>query len=201
MNQFFNNLAHAFNNLHVSLPTILGAGLGIAGVIWPAHQAQFIAIAGILVSYGVIAAANTPPSSQTPPSGSSAGGRVPIIFLFVIAGSVGLALGLTACSTTPQQASYRAAGTTVVTVDTAMNLWGAYVGANHPGTNEEAAVKSAYEKYQTSMAIVCDAGAAYAASGGTNSTASAAVDEAIANSSQELTDLENLIESFGVKLQ
>jgi hypothetical protein len=105
------------------------------------------------------------------------------------------------CQTTPQELSYQAAGTTIVTVDTAMNLWGAYVASNHPSTNEEAAVKSAFEKYQTAMALACDAGAAYAATGGTNSTATAALNQAVANSSQELLDLENLITSFGVKLQ
>lgn len=68
MNQFWNNLSHAASNLHVSVPTVLGAGLGIAGVIWPAYQGKFTAIAGILITYGVIAAANTPASKQTPPA-------------------------------------------------------------------------------------------------------------------------------------
>ncbi|MGH7939725.1 MAG: hypothetical protein ACREFR_01470, partial [Limisphaerales bacterium] len=151
----------------------------------------------------IIAAANTPAASQTPSATStkpSSAAKAPIAFLFSIAASIGLALGLTACNTTPQEAIYRAAGTTVVTADTAMNLWGAYVAADHPGTNEEAAVETAYEKYQASMAVVCDAGAAYAATDGTNATAAAAVNEAIANSGQELTDLENLISSFGVNL-
>lgn len=115
--------------------------------------------------------------------------------------ALAFSLFVSGCQTTPQQATYQAAGTTVVSVDAAMNLWGAYVAANHPGTNEEAAVKSAYEKYQAAMAVACDAGAAYAAAGGTNSTAAAALNEAIANSSTELLDLEKLISSFGVKLQ
>lgn len=125
--------------------------------------------------------------------------------LLIVAGITPLALAfgmvLSGCQTTPQQASYEAAGTTVVSVDAAMNVWGDYVAANHPGTNEEIAVRSAYEKYQSAMAVACDAGAAYVAAGGTNSTATAALNEAIANSSTELLDLEKLISSFGVKLQ
>jgi hypothetical protein len=67
MNQFINNVTHAFSNLHVSLPTIVGAGLGVAGIIWPQYQAKFTAIGAVLISYGIIAAANTPSSSQNPP--------------------------------------------------------------------------------------------------------------------------------------
>lgn len=124
-------------------------------------------------------------------------GALLMLLPFIVAGS----LIFSGCKTTPQQATYQAAGTTVVTVDSAMNLWGAYVAANHPGTNAELAVRSAYEKYQAGMAVACDAGAAYSATGGTNAIATAALNEAIANSSTELLDLENLISSFGVKLQ
>lgn len=125
--------------------------------------------------------------------------KIPILFLPII---IGLALGLTACkSSTPQQVTYQAAATTAVTVDAAMSEWGAYVAANQPGTNAEMIVASAYGQYQNSMAAVCDAGAIYSATSGTNAAAVAALNEAIANSSQELTDLENVISSFGVHLQ
>jgi hypothetical protein len=130
---------------------------------------------------------------STKPASSPGNGAV--VLLALLGGTV----LLNGCQT-PQQASYQAAGTTVVTVDTAMHLWGTYVSQNHPGTNEEIAVESAYEKYQNSMAIVCDAGEAYSATGGTNGTAIAGLDQAVVNASQELTDLENLIVSFGVNL-
>ncbi|MGH8023184.1 MAG: hypothetical protein ACRED1_06365 [Limisphaerales bacterium] len=134
-------------------------------------------------------------ASQTPSNSST---KIPIVFLFIICAS----MTLTACSSTaPQRVTYQAAGTTIVTVDAAMNEWGAYVAATHPGTNEEAAVQSAYQNYQNAMAVVCDAGAVYSAGGGTNATATAALDQAMANSSQELSDLETLIKNFGVKLQ
>jgi hypothetical protein len=129
-----------------------------------------------------------------------AGIKIPILFLFLPL-LISMAFGLTACQSTPQQATYQAAGTTIVSVDAAMTEWGAYVSTAQPGTNAETAVESGYEKYQAAMAVVCDAGAAYAATGGTNAQATAALDQAIANSSQELTDLETLISSFGVKLQ
>jgi len=112
---------------------------------------------------------------------------------------------MTGCGTTPQKVAYQAAGTTTVSVDTAMSLWGAYVAANHPPVAQEAAVKAAYEKYQASMATACDAGAIYAATSVTNapglSKASLALQQATSTAGQELTDLETLISSFGVKLQ
>lgn len=135
--------------------------------------------------------------NSKPTSSGSPGNGVPLLLAFM-GGTLFFSAG---CKTTPQEVTYQAAGTTVVTVDTAMNLWGAYVAANHPGTNAELAVQAGYQKYQNSMAVVCDAGAAYAATGGTNATAVAALDQAIANSSQNLTDLENLITGFGVHLQ
>jgi hypothetical protein len=66
MNQILANIVNAFTNLHVSIPTVLGAGLGIAGIVWPQYQAKFTAIAVVLISYGIIGAANTPASAQTP---------------------------------------------------------------------------------------------------------------------------------------
>jgi len=141
-------------------------------------------------------------AQSPPPSGPQSGPRIPVLF-FAVSCAVTLCSTclLTGCKTTPQQTTYQAAGTTVTTVDAAMKLWGAYVDTTHPGTNVEAAVQSAYQKYQSSFALACDAGAAYAATGGTNATTQAAFNLAIANSSQELLDLENLITSFGVKLQ
>jgi hypothetical protein len=105
---------------------------------------------------------------------------------------------LTGCSSTPQQVAYQSAGTTIVTVDTAMGLWGAYVAANQPGTNAEAKVKFAYEKYQTAMTILCDAGTVYSMTASTN--AASVLNLAASTAAQDLLDLENLITACGVKL-
>jgi len=139
-------------------------------------------------------------TSTPPPPAPGLGIKIPMLLAFA-----SIALMIIGCNTTPQKVAYRAAGTTVVSVDTAMNLWGAYVKANHPPVAQELAVENAFEKYQTSMAVALDAGAAYAATSVTNATflqkASLALQQASSTASQDLTDLENLITSFGVKLQ
>jgi hypothetical protein len=158
------------------------------------------AISGILIVVALIWSfvhhgnAADAPASSTPPTTTRP-------TLMLLAAGLAASLFWTGCASTPQQASYRAVGTTIVSVDTAMNLWGAYVAAKHPSPIQETAVKAAYEKYQASMTVVCDAGAAYSATGGTNATAVAAFNTAVANAGQELTDLENLMTSFGVTLQ
>ncbi len=109
------------------------------------------------------------------------------------------------CNTTPQKAAYTAVGTVQVSVDAAMNEWGAYVATAHPPVTEEQVVESAYIKYQTAFAVVCDAGSVYAATSVTNtagtSAASSALTQAINTANQDITDLETLITSYGVKLQ
>ncbi len=139
----------------------------------------------------------SPGASQKPSSGP---GVVSTFFLFsVLSGS----LVFSGCST-PQSTAYKSAGTVVVSVDTAMHLWGAYVAANHPSAAVEQEVESAYEKYQASMLVVCDLGAAYAATSVTNATATQqaqlALSQAITNADQELSDLETLLSQLGVKL-
>ena len=133
--------------------------------------------------------------THAPTDTPNPGNKLPALFLV---GSLALALG-TGCQSTPQLIAYQSAGTAIVSADTAMQLWGAYVAANHPGTNIEAQVKSAFEKYQASVAVLCDAGAIYSAAG-TNTTAAAAFSQATANAGQSLLDLENLLTTVGVKL-
>jgi hypothetical protein len=142
-------------------------------------------------------------AAPVPPSSSPAVGKAPL-FLVISAGAAMILCTGTGCSTTAQQAAYQAAATTTVTVDTAMNLWGAYVAANHPGPTAEAKVKAAFEKYQATMAVVLDTGAIYASTSATNSAAAgpaqAALNTATAQAAAELGDLETLITSYGVKL-
>jgi hypothetical protein len=151
-------------------------------------------LAGIYLSHRAHA---TAPSTPPPPSGQS-----PIILCVLLAG---LAASPLACSTSPQRASYQAAGATIISVDAVMTLWGDYVARNHPPASQEAAVKAAYEKYQASMAVACDAGAMYSAGDNVDDKAaailSASLRQAIADASQDLLDLENLIQTFGVKLK
>ncbi|HEX3626702.1 MAG TPA: hypothetical protein VH280_14915 [Verrucomicrobiae bacterium] len=163
--------------------TAIGAAMALIGFGWSVFQKW----------------ESTKPVSQSASQPTNRGAGVPLLLALIAGGT----LFFTGCKTapTPQQATYAAVGTTIVSVDAAMNLWGVYVANNHPSTNIELTVEAAYQKYQSSMAITCDAGEAYAATGGTNATAVAALNQAIANQSQELTDLETLLTSLGVKLQ
>jgi hypothetical protein len=68
MNQIGNNISHIFTNLHVSVPVAIAAGLAVAQVWLPHYAAQLNATAIALGGYGIIAAANTPAASQTPPA-------------------------------------------------------------------------------------------------------------------------------------
>jgi hypothetical protein len=64
MNQIKANLTHAASNLHVSIPVVLGAGIGIAIIWFPHYAPQLGSTAAVLASYGIIAAANTPSNKQ-----------------------------------------------------------------------------------------------------------------------------------------
>lgn len=100
------------------------------------------------------------------------------------------------------QIAYQSTGTTIVSVDQAMKLWGAYVAAKHPPVEQEIQVKTAFQKYQAAMLIVCDAGATYSSATSTNITSSAGVLEvATTGVLSSITDLENLITKFGVTLK
>jgi hypothetical protein len=137
----------------------------------------------------------TPADPPTPPASPT------ISALMAVGVAALLFANATGCTSTPQTVAYRTAGTAVVSVDTAMTLWGQYVATYHPNANQEATVKAAYDKYQAAMVAVCDAGAIYAASGSTNAPAGAALNQAIANSGQDLIDLENLLTDCGIKLK
>jgi len=142
--------------------------------------------------------ADPPGSLPTPPAGPILRGP---LMLLLCCGLWTMDCGLiTGCKSTPQQVAYQSAGTTIVTVDTAMTVWGDYVAAKHPGPAAEATVKAAYEKYQAAMVVLCDAGAAYAATGGTDATAMNGLTQAAFNATTYLQDLEKLIATFGVNL-
>lgn len=141
--------------------------------------------------------------TNTPATSEQSGGGVQLTLKAILAVLVPVALlfAVAGCGSTPQKAAFRTVGATQIGVDAAMTEWGAYVKAFHPPASQEQAVKDGYEHVQKAMAVVCDAGAVYAAAGQTNAPAAfGALQTAIANANTEISDLEGLITSFGVSL-
>lgn len=139
---------------------------------------------------------NTP--SEKPASNGSAS-KLPLILLVAL---LALPLGLsTACKSTPQAVTYQAAATTSVTVEAALHAYNAFAKAGKTTVEQNQAVKAAFLKYQAAFAVVCDAGAIYAATSSTNSpAASAALQTAIVNANNTIADLINLVRALGVKI-
>jgi len=165
-------------------------------------DALALCMTGVAWLWGHINPADpTTPEKPADPTNTPSLGAGKVIGMILVGFGILAAVSQVGCSSTPQQIAYQSAGTTVVTVDTAMNLWGAYVAAKQPGTNAEQTVKDAYGKYQAAMAALCDAGEIYAATGSTNGVAADnALTQAAFNATHELEDLETLIASFGVNL-
>ena len=139
---------------------------------------------------------NTPADKPSSPTGSAS--KLPLIaFLLVLP----LATLSTGCQSTPQAVTYQAAATTSVTVEAALHAYNAFAAAGKTTVEQNLAVKAAFLKYQAAFAIVCDAGAVYAATGTTNApAASAALQTAIVNANATISDLVNLVRTFGVKI-
>ena len=175
---------------------IVGAVLTARGMILYANLLNMETVIGpVCTLVGILSSLNWHKSPSSPNS-SSSGGAASILLALALP-----VLFLTGCGTTAQRAAYQSAGTAVVSVDKAMTVWGDYVAQYHPGTNAEAKVKAAFEKYQASAVVLADAGSIYAASGTTNGPTAAVFTQAVSQSGQTLLDLENLITSFGAKLQ
>lgn len=109
-----------------------------------------------------------------------------------------VSLLIVGCATKPQIVAFKATGVVSVTAETAIKEYNEYAALGHTTIAENVQVKAAYIKYQAAFGVVCDTGAIFAASSVTNMTM---LNEATSNVSQSLTDLKNLITSFGVKLQ
>lgn len=104
------------------------------------------------------------------------------------------------CSS-PQKTTYRAAGATSVTAEAAVRAYNAWAKQGKTTVAQNQKVKAAYEKYQASFALVCDLGAIYAASGSaTNTPATAALQQALADNGAAIADIVNLVQTFGAKL-
>lgn len=167
---------------------------------WSIVVGFVVGIVPLIWSWLHHAAPPATPASTPPPRSPT----LPLMLLFC-AGGILAAGFLAGCTTPAPTITYRAAATTQVSVETAMNEWGAYVATVHPPATQEAAVKAAYEKYQTAFAFACDLGSAYASTTITNSAGTApamlALQNAEANAGQDIADLETLISSFGVTLK
>ncbi len=122
-----------------------------------------------------------------------------LLSLALIATILVSGIAITGCGTTAQQVAYKSAGTTEITVETALRAYNQMAKAGKTTIKENQQVKAAYEKYQNSFALLCDAGAVYAATGGTNATASAVMQQAVSNSAASIADLLALIQSFGTE--
>lgn len=110
-------------------------------------------------------------------------------------------LEMTGCGT-PQKTTYTAIAATPVTVETALGFYNELAKAGKTTVAQNQKVKAAYLKYQASFAVVCDLGAVYAATSGTNTpAASAALQQAVLNMGATIGDFQNLLTSFGVKLK
>jgi hypothetical protein len=66
MKQLAANLSHIATNMHVSVPVILGALFAVAPIWLPQYADKLNTTAVILMSYGIIAASNTPADKLTP---------------------------------------------------------------------------------------------------------------------------------------
>jgi hypothetical protein len=140
-----------------------------------------------------------PPTDDKPPTSTGKAGLY--TWLLIGALALGMAGVVTGCKTAPQTVAYRAANGTTLTVETAIRTYNVFAAQGKTTVAQNQQVKAAYEKYQAAMLVVCDAGAIYAATSGTNApAASLALQVAVQNSTASIADVVNLIQSFGVKL-
>ena len=119
---------------------------------------------------------------------------------------VALALWLTVgagggCTSSAARVSYQTAATTSVTVETAVRTYNVFAAEGKTTVEQNRQVKLAYERYQACMAVLCDAGAVYAATvNNTNAPAAAGLAQAAQNVTTSIADVIALVRSFGVTL-
>jgi hypothetical protein len=176
----------------------LGAGYLLARGFADEKTAEIIS-AGLLALFGVIWGVIHRTSGKVPPTNTPA---APLALL-CLAGSI-ISFGLAGCSTSPVRAAYTAEASTQISVETVMTAWGDYVAQNHPTAATEAKVRDAYQSYQAAMVAAVDASEIFAAAstGDTNSipASRAAAELARQAAAGRLSDLINLVRTFGVKL-
>lgn len=117
--------------------------------------------------------------------------------------ALGVSALLTGCQTA-EKAAYTVTSASYTTVDSAMQAWGAYVSQYHPGVAMEQKVKAVYEQYQASARAVADAGLAYrkaVEAGGASAGVKASLDQALAVASASLSNLVQVLATFGINLK
>lgn len=118
--------------------------------------------------------------------------------LFTIA-SILVATAIFSGCANPQKTTYESVGATVLVVESALKAYDQFALAGKTTVAQNEQVSAAYTKYQSAMLVVIDAGAVYSATSATNTPAAQlALNQAEVNFTTEVTDLENLIKSFGV---
>lgn len=105
---------------------------------------------------------------------------------------------LVGCKTS-NRSSYRVVGTVQVSADAAMSAWGSYVRQFPVSIESEQAVKTAFERYRSTMLVVATAGKALAEADTQDSRQK--LDIAMAAAASALGNLTSLIQSFGVKVK
>ena len=111
-----------------------------------------------------------------------------------------ISVPLEGCKSSAQKTVFQTTATTSVSVEAALREYNALAKAGKTTIAQNRQVKAAYLKYQAAFAVVCDAGQVYAAAAksGDPAPAAAALQEAVKNSAQTITDIINLVGSFGV---
>lgn len=185
-----------FLSLVRSILKIAGSALTAHGLTQAASWVNSEDVTGVIITLAGLFWSHWEHSPDAPTTPPPAGANTTAIFLAILIPS----LFLFGCNTTPQTAAYRAAGITQVSVETAMREFNQAAKAGLTTPKQNAMVKTDYIRYQNAFATMCDAGAAYSASGGTNQSLAASFQYAAANSTQTLGDLFTLIQSFGITL-
>jgi 23S rRNA pseudoU1915 N3-methylase RlmH len=106
------------------------------------------------------------------------------------------------CQAPPQRVAYNVVSAPVVTTETVMGMWGDYVKQFHPPLDQELAVLKAYNKAKAAeLASIDSAHAAAQATSSTNSPTSVFLSlPQSPEAAQALSELIDLVKSFGVKL-
>lgn len=119
----------------------------------------------------------------------------------IILAIAGLAVFGSGCASAPTNI-YKTVGTTDATVTAAVKAWDIYVSQNSVPIPQQLAVRAAFAKVQAAELLVLDADAAYAMYGTTNAPVGIVQQTAAAGQAlqQAVTDLTNLLATFGVKI-
>ena len=156
----------------INLPDVIGFLVMGAGLLWSHIQH-----------------AGDPP---TPPAGIGSK-----LSAFIAIGALS-GLMCSGCASTPAGKAYQGEAATHATIDAAMTAWGDYVASRHPGTNQEATVKIAFQRCQAAELSLIDASALYAAL--KNQNAETNLLTAATDVQNCISDLFQILDAFGVKV-